>query len=263
MNFYERLQDLAKKQGKSFNEIEQELGLGKNTLYSYKKNQPTAQRLKQFSEYFNVSIDYLLGRAGGNYTQYFNSVKENVRANRLKKGLTQKQLAKLIGTSVQDIEEIEDGTRYLTDDALVELALVLEVPVEQLMVDNPEVSKTVQAGLILERIDTNFRYETAVNDINVIELLYKKVRFEKEKDELSDEDIDFILGGNTELDRDRKIELISFENSQLIINEIERLEEKVKEKLNLYDELFGYYQRGESHKQPLKELYDHKNPFKF
>ena len=191
------------------------------------------------------------------------SLGNRIAALRKELGLTQKQLAKLVGTSVRDIQEIEEGTTYLTDEALVELSLVLEVPIEQLMVDNPEVSKTVQAGLILERIDTNFRYETAVNDINVIELLYKKVRFEKEKDELSDEDIDFILGGNAELDRDRKIELISFENSQLIINEIERLEEKVKEKLNLYDELFGYYQRGESHKQTLKELYDHKNPFKF
>lgn len=60
--FYERLQLLAKKNKKSLNQIEKELELPKNTLYNYKKNSPTTDRLNALAKYFNVSTDYLLGR---------------------------------------------------------------------------------------------------------------------------------------------------------------------------------------------------------
>ena len=36
--------------------------LGKNSLYGLKRNQPSAERLQQIADYFNVSTDYLLGR---------------------------------------------------------------------------------------------------------------------------------------------------------------------------------------------------------
>ncbi|MEY8539047.1 XRE family transcriptional regulator [Lactococcus muris] len=61
MNFYERLQSLAKENNKSFNQIEKDLNYGKNTLYRYKVQNPTQERLLELSKYFNVSTDYLLG----------------------------------------------------------------------------------------------------------------------------------------------------------------------------------------------------------
>lgn len=61
MNFYERLKSLAKEKNKSFNQIEADLNYSKNTLYSYKRKTPNASRVKEISNYFNVSTDYLLG----------------------------------------------------------------------------------------------------------------------------------------------------------------------------------------------------------
>ncbi|GEB08776.1 hypothetical protein LLA03_13610 [Lactococcus lactis subsp. lactis] len=60
--FYKKLQELAKKKGKSFAEIEKDLGLSKNSMYNYKTKKPTADRLNDIAEYFDVSVDYLLGR---------------------------------------------------------------------------------------------------------------------------------------------------------------------------------------------------------
>ena len=40
----------------------EKLGIGKNSLYGLKRNQPSAERLQQIADYFDVSIDYLLGR---------------------------------------------------------------------------------------------------------------------------------------------------------------------------------------------------------
>ena len=60
--FYERLKTLASERKKSFNQIEKDLNYGKNTLYRYKVQNPTQERLLELAEYFDVSVDYLLGR---------------------------------------------------------------------------------------------------------------------------------------------------------------------------------------------------------
>ncbi|KKF58858.1 helix-turn-helix domain-containing protein [Streptococcus uberis] len=59
---FEIVKELCKKQGISLNVLEEKLGLGKNSLYGLKRNQPSADRLQEIADYFNVSIDYLLGR---------------------------------------------------------------------------------------------------------------------------------------------------------------------------------------------------------
>lgn len=59
---FEIVKKLCEKQGISLNTLEEKLELGKNSLYGLKRNQPSAERLQQIADYFNVSTDYLLGR---------------------------------------------------------------------------------------------------------------------------------------------------------------------------------------------------------
>lgn len=59
---FERIKELAKKQGLSLNQVEEKLGYSKNTLYSLKRQKASAERLKEIADFFNVSMDYLLGR---------------------------------------------------------------------------------------------------------------------------------------------------------------------------------------------------------
>ena len=61
--FYERLKSLALEKNKSFNQIERDLNLSRNTLANYKKGQtPSSERALLLANYFNVSTDYLLGK---------------------------------------------------------------------------------------------------------------------------------------------------------------------------------------------------------
>ncbi|MDR2279207.1 MAG: helix-turn-helix domain-containing protein [Vagococcus sp.] len=62
MTTFERIKELAKKQGKSLNKVEEDLGYGKNVLYRLKNTNPSADRLEEIADYFDVSVDYLLGR---------------------------------------------------------------------------------------------------------------------------------------------------------------------------------------------------------
>lgn len=63
MTVFDRIKLLAKERGKSLNQIEEELGLPKNVLYRMKtSDNPTKDRLETLANYFDVSVDYLLGR---------------------------------------------------------------------------------------------------------------------------------------------------------------------------------------------------------
>ncbi|MEG0473531.1 MAG: helix-turn-helix transcriptional regulator [Christensenella sp.] len=64
MNIVERIKALQKeKDGKiSLNALEKQLDIGKSTISSWEKKQPSADKLTKLADYFNVSTDYLLGR---------------------------------------------------------------------------------------------------------------------------------------------------------------------------------------------------------
>lgn len=59
---FERIKELADKQRISLNDLEDKLGISRNSLYGIKKANPKSDRLQQIADYFNVSTDYLLGR---------------------------------------------------------------------------------------------------------------------------------------------------------------------------------------------------------
>lgn len=62
MNYFDRLKSLCDEQGISINDLEERLGIGRNSLYSWKKNIPKGSNLIKVADYFDVSTDYLLGR---------------------------------------------------------------------------------------------------------------------------------------------------------------------------------------------------------
>lgn len=62
MTLFERVSELAKKQGKSLNKVAEDNGLSKNALYQWRTSSPKAETLELIANYFHVSTDYLLGR---------------------------------------------------------------------------------------------------------------------------------------------------------------------------------------------------------
>ena len=59
---FDRIKELAKKQGLSINSLEEKLGYSGNTIYNLKNSKPSTERISEIADYFNVSTDYLLGR---------------------------------------------------------------------------------------------------------------------------------------------------------------------------------------------------------
>ena len=59
---FDRIKELAKKQGLSINLLEEKLGYSRNTIYNLKNSKPSTERISEIADYFKVSTDYLLGR---------------------------------------------------------------------------------------------------------------------------------------------------------------------------------------------------------
>lgn len=63
MTVFERVKILAKNRSKTIKQVTLDLGYSENYFYSLKSGkQPSAEKLKELADYFNVSVDYLLGR---------------------------------------------------------------------------------------------------------------------------------------------------------------------------------------------------------
>ncbi|EPI07675.1 DNA-binding helix-turn-helix protein [Enterococcus faecalis RP2S-4] len=59
---FDRVKSLADNNNISIVELEKKLGFSKNSLYSWKKNKPSIDKLNIVADYFGVTTDYLLGR---------------------------------------------------------------------------------------------------------------------------------------------------------------------------------------------------------
>ncbi|MGM0124614.1 hypothetical protein IGI37_001992 [Enterococcus sp. AZ194] len=63
MSVFERIKFLTKQRSKTMKQVTSDLGYSENYFYSLKSGkQPSADKLNELAEYFNVSVDYLLGR---------------------------------------------------------------------------------------------------------------------------------------------------------------------------------------------------------
>ncbi len=62
MPTFERVKQLSEKKKISIVELEEKLGFSRNSLYSWKRNKPSVEKLQKVADYFHVSTDYLLGR---------------------------------------------------------------------------------------------------------------------------------------------------------------------------------------------------------
>lgn len=62
MTTFDRVKKLCEEQKISIVELEEKLNFSRNSLYSWKKNNPSSDKLEKVADYFDVSTDYLLGR---------------------------------------------------------------------------------------------------------------------------------------------------------------------------------------------------------
>lgn len=62
MGLYEEIKMLSEQQKISIRKLEENLGYGNGTIRRWDRQTPGVDKLEKVADYFNVSVDYLLGR---------------------------------------------------------------------------------------------------------------------------------------------------------------------------------------------------------
>ncbi|EME7120701.1 helix-turn-helix transcriptional regulator [Enterococcus faecium] len=62
MNLYEKIKMLANEKKISIRQLEEALGFGNGVINRWRKNNPGVDKVQLVANYFDVSVDYLLGR---------------------------------------------------------------------------------------------------------------------------------------------------------------------------------------------------------
>lgn len=68
MTLFERTKEISKKRGMSLQDAAKSAGIGINSIYQWKKQTPSVDRIKLVADVLNVSVDYLLGNTDDMHT---------------------------------------------------------------------------------------------------------------------------------------------------------------------------------------------------
>ncbi len=111
--FGKRLKEMRKLQSVSQKELAEAIGVGQTTIANYETDLrfPNQKRLNEFADYFNVSVDYLLGRFPMDTLEQVTQVT-----------LTPKEIADLNRVAGQYIDLLRRGQRHDAKDLLLHMA---------------------------------------------------------------------------------------------------------------------------------------------
>ncbi|PAF13662.1 transcriptional regulator [Shouchella clausii] len=118
MTVFERVKELCKERGITIVQLEEKVGFGKNSIYSWKKNKPSTEKLEKVADYFDVSTDYLLGRT--NKKRYYDLTEKDERdiqkeLQKMIEGLSEGGYAAFDG---KDIDELDEETKQYLIESL-------------------------------------------------------------------------------------------------------------------------------------------------
>lgn len=69
MTTFEIVKKLAQSRGITLKQLSENLDFGESTIYKWKQQTPKTEYLELVADYFNVSVDYLLGRETDNKSE--------------------------------------------------------------------------------------------------------------------------------------------------------------------------------------------------
>lgn len=140
MTLFERIKFLADKQGKSINDVENDLNYSQNTLYRLKRTNPSAKKLEELADYFQVSTDYLLGRQDEFELAELKAEKQRKSENEFGQAIdTEKEFLQTFVADIVDLDKF-DTLDYLYEVAKREKENIIREEKLETLISNPKIS---------------------------------------------------------------------------------------------------------------------------
>ncbi|TYU82815.1 helix-turn-helix transcriptional regulator [Listeria monocytogenes] len=133
MTLLERIKELCKKHSISVKMLEETLNFPSNTIYQWKQRTPGIDKLQKVSDYFNVSVDYLLGR-----TEVLRIPKDNPALDIIAAYLTPDTAEQEIEELIAFIEAKRKENIKIPTINLVNIAAKKDKEVAQFVEENPD-----------------------------------------------------------------------------------------------------------------------------
>lgn len=130
MNVLEKIQALCKEKGINPSNLEVELGFGRGTMYKWNKSSPNTDRLSAVADYFDVSMDWLLGKTefrslpdeemlAADVERYEDFSKKDKKDIAITMNFILEQLDNYQEALMFDGEALDDDTRELLKSSLI------------------------------------------------------------------------------------------------------------------------------------------------
>lgn len=168
MSMFERIKELADKRKISLQKVAVDLGFGENYIYNLKgAKSPAADKLALIADYFDVSVDYLLGRPDKSKTS---QPQNRIREFRKKKKLSLSELAQKVNVWLD--EEFNDFYRTTNNKPIKFTAQkVLSLENNELIIP-PEESSPVWMAFS-EVLGVDDRYLEGISDVEPLEKKFR------------------------------------------------------------------------------------------
>lgn len=174
-----------------------------------------------------------------NYTQLFNNFSENLKSKRKQLGLTQKELAEIVGITPKTIQNYEKKKTIPTPALMEEISTALNVSFEE-MIDNSELNNKVISAEILEKIENNSRYEFILEDLNITSKIFDIIDLEirNKTNNLPENVLNETLGGDLDISYSDKYNLVQAKLQQELDFEIKKIKNEFISRYDIVKQVY-------------------------
>lgn len=137
--FDDRLKNLRIERNLNMRQASIALGMPYTTYVGYEKNErePNSESLVLIANYFNVSVDYLIGRSDNKtlIEQQVNQSTNNniIHSKRIELGISVKDFANAVGVSEAIVNQWEKGTISPGRNEIVKISRILNISIDNLL----------------------------------------------------------------------------------------------------------------------------------
>jgi len=174
-----------------------------------------------------------------NYTQLFNNFSENLKSKRKQLGLTQKELAEIVGITPKTIQNYEKKKTIPTPALMEEISTALNVSFEE-MIDNSELNNKVISAEILEKIENNSKYEFILEDLNITSKIFDIIDLEirNKTNNLPENVLNETLGGDLDISYSNKYNLVQAKLQQELDFEIKKIKNEFISRYDIVKQVY-------------------------
>lgn len=194
-----RLKELRKRKNLNQSDLAKIFNVKQNTVSQWESgvNQIDNTTLNALADFFQVSTDYLLGRADENISTDYITFGERLKDLRNLQPITQTRLAEDLGVTINTISNWETGRQMPATDMMIRIADYFNVSADYLvgLTDNKESVLITQIARGSGMTTTEIPLENAIKFAELTEtcVIFKEYGKEKKKIKISPDQIDLAI----------------------------------------------------------------------